>query len=53
MEKVKVRNLKTKVEKKVEKTFASDYLGTKEWELAKKEEKKFEIPKTTFIKEEK
>ena len=53
MEKVKIKNLKTKVEKEVEKMFASDYLGTKEWELVKKVEKKYELPKSTFIKEEK
>ena len=53
MEKVKVINKKTKVTKIVEKKFASDYLGTKVWELAKEENKKFELPKNNKIKEEK
>jgi hypothetical protein len=53
MEKVKVINKKTKVTKIVEKKFASDYLGTKEWELAKEENKKFELPKIDINKEEK
>lgn len=37
MEKVKVRNLKTAVVKEVEKAIASDYIGTKEWELVKED----------------
>lgn len=50
MEKIKVRNIKNGVEKEVEKAFATDYLGTKEWEIAKVE-KKYELPKQTFVKE--
>lgn len=52
MEKIKLKNIKTKVEKEVVKMFASDYLGTKEWELVKKETK-YEIPKNNFVKEKK
>lgn len=50
MEKIKLINKKTKVVKEVEKAFATDYLGTKEWEIAKVE-KKYELPKQTFVKE--
>lgn len=52
MEKIKLINKKTKVVKEVEKFLASDYLTTKEWDVAKKEEKKFELPKQP-LKEEK
>lgn len=37
MEKVKIKNKKTKVVKEVSKTIASDYLGTNEWELVKED----------------
>lgn len=37
MDKVKVVNKKTKVVKEVEKSIASDYIGTGEWDLLKKE----------------
>lgn len=53
MEKVKLVNKKTKVVKEVEKTFASDYLATKQWTLYQKDEKRYEIPKYDFIKEKK
>ena len=36
MAKVKVVNKKTKVVKEVEKSIASDYVGTGEWELERK-----------------
>lgn len=51
MEKVKIINIKTNVVKEVEKMFASDYLGTKEWQLVKKEEKKYELPKRLKVEE--
>ena len=38
MAKVKIENIKTKVVKEIEKTIASDYLGTGDWKLI--EEKK-------------
>lgn len=47
MEKVKVKNKKTGVVKEVNKAVASDFLGTKEWELAN--EKKYEIPENKYI----
>ena len=39
MEKVKVKNKKTGVIKEVKKAVASDFLGTKEWEMAKDKDK--------------
>lgn len=52
MEKVKLVNKKTKIVKEINKIFASDYLGTKEWEIAKKEERKYEIPKNPIYRKE-
>ena len=50
MEKIIVRNIKTGVEKEIDKFIAADFLGTKEWEIATKETKKeskiFDIPKS-------
>lgn len=48
MDNVKVQNKKTKVVKEVSKKIASDYLGTKDWEMF--EEKKQAFPKADFIK---
>lgn len=46
MAKVKIKHVKTGVTKEVSKTIASDFIGTKEWELVKekeiKEQKKVE-----------
>lgn len=49
MEKVKVKNLKTGVVKEVNKNVASDFLGTKNWEVYTAKEKKYEIPENKFV----
>ena len=49
MEKVIVKNKKTGVVKKVNKSVASDFLGTKEWEIETAKEKKYEIPENKFV----
>lgn len=49
MEKVKVKNKKTGVVKEVKKAVASDFLGTKEWEMAKDKDKKYELPEQNYV----
>lgn len=49
MEKVKVKNKKTGIVKEVNKSIASDFLGTKEWEIDNSKEKKYEIPENKYV----
>lgn len=52
MEKVKIRNIKTNVEKEVIKEIASDFVGTKEWEIVKEDEIKKEVKPKSFTNQE-
>lgn len=49
MEKVKVKNKKTGIVKEINKNVASDFLGTKEWEVYSEQERKYEIPENKYI----
>lgn len=49
MEKVKVKNKKTGIVKEVNKNVASDFLGTKEWEIDNGKSKKYEIPENKYV----
>lgn len=53
MSKVKIRDVKTKVIKEVEKSLASDYIGTKRFELVNESKEAKKLEKDYFEKEEK